>query len=129
MEPKLLKTIHAEYVPARYNGVNASGWTPIGDLVLIKPDDIAQKTSGGIELPQEIAERMQLASVTGVIVDVGDDAFRWNMDRSRPWEGYKPKPGDRVIYEKYAGKPILGEDGEHYRFMDDKCIGGISNKA
>ena len=128
MEPKLIKTVHAEYQPARYNGVNVSGWSPIGDYVLIKPDSVAHKTTGGIELPEEIKERMELASITGVIVECGSEAFKWNADRTRPFGGNPPGPGTRVIFEKYAGKPILGVDGENYRILDDKAIGGIMKK-
>ena len=128
MEPKLLRTLHAEFVPAPYFGENKSGWTPIGDYVLVRPDAIARKSSGGIELPDDLAERMQLAAITGVIIECGDEAFRWNADRTRPYEGYKPQAGDRVIFEKYAGKPILGEDGKNYRILDDKAIGGIRKR-
>jgi chaperonin GroES len=75
-----------------------------------------------------MVERMQLAAITGVIVECGEEAFKWNADRTRPYEGYKPQPGDRVIFEKYAGKPILGDDAKHYRIMDDKAIGGIKKR-
>lgn len=128
MKEKILRTIHAEYLPSLYHGKNQSGWSPIGDYVLVKPDSIARTSSGGIELPDDLAERMQLAAITGVIIECGDEAFRWNADRTRPFEGYKPQPGDRVIFEKYAGKPILGEDGINYRIMDDKAIGGIKKR-
>lgn len=125
MQQKLIKTLHAEFVQAPYMGENKSGWTPIGDLVLVRPDAIAMKSSGGVELPEELAERMQLAATTGVIVACGDEAFKWNADRTRLFDGEKPKPGDRIIFEKYAGKPIRGDDGNDYRFLDDKCIGGV----
>jgi co-chaperonin GroES (HSP10) len=128
MQEKLLRTIHCEYQPAMYLGANFSGWTPIGDYVLVRPDDVARKTSGGIDLPDDLAERMQLAAITGVIIECGDEAFRWNADRTRPHEGYKPIAGDRVIFEKYAGKPILGEDGKNYRILEDKAIGGIKKR-
>lgn len=129
MEPKLIKQVHAEFTPARYNGVNAAGWSPIGDYVLVKPDTVENKTSGGVEIPEAVVERMELAAMTGVIVSLGDDAFRWNADRTRPFAGERPAEGTRVIFEKYAGKPILGDDGENYRIMDDKAIGGIRKKA
>lgn len=125
MQSKVLKQVHAEFTPAIYNGVNTSGWFPIGDYVLVRPDTVANKTSGNVELPDDIVERLELAAITGVIVECGDQAFKWNADRTRPFEGRKPKEGDRVIFEKYAGKPILGVDGAHYRIMDDKAIGGI----
>lgn len=125
MEPKVLKQVHAEFTPAKYNGVNTSGWKPIGDYVLIKPDTVASKTTGGIEIPEDLVERLELAAITGVVVDCGDEAFKWNADRTRPFGANPPKPGSRVIFEKYAGKPILGTDGAQYRIMDDKAIGGI----
>ncbi len=125
MEPKLLKQMHVEYKPAPYLGSNRSGWSPVGDYVLVQPDAIAQTTSGGIELPADIAERMQLAAITGVVVECGGEAFKWNADRTRPFGGSPPKAGDRIIFEKYAGKPILGEDGISYRIMEDKMIGGV----
>ena len=125
MNPKVLKQVHAEFTPARYNGVNTSGWQPIGDYVLVRPDTVASKTTGGIEMPDDIVERLELAAITGVIVECGDEAFKWNADRTRPFDGRKPKAGDRVIFEKYAGKPILGVDEANYRIMDDKAIGGV----
>lgn len=128
MQPKVLKQLQVEYLPAPYFGANPSGWSPVGDYVLIRPDEIAKKTTGGVELPDDLAERMQLAAITGTIVQTGDEAFKWNADRTRPFEGYRPKAGDRVIFEKYAGKPILGEDGISYRILEDKSIGGVKVK-
>jgi co-chaperonin GroES (HSP10) len=128
MEEKLLKTIYAEYVQAPYMGENKSGWKPWGDYILIRPDMIAKKTSGGVDLPDDLAERMQLAAITGVIVECGDEAFKWNADRTRRTEGCVPRAGDRVIFEKYAGKPIIGEDKNNYRIMEDKSVGGIQRK-
>ena len=128
MEEKLLKTIYAEYVQAPYMGENKSGWKPWGDYILIRPDMIAKKTSGGVALPDDLAERMQLAAITGVIIECGDEAFKWNADRTRRTEGRVPQAGDRVIFEKYAGKPIIGEDKNNYRIMEDKSVGGIQRK-
>lgn len=125
MQPKILRTVHAEYLPAIFLGTNKSGWEPALDRILVRPDKVLAKSTGGVELPDDLIERLQLAAVTGVVVAVGDDAFKWNADGTRPFEGYKPKPGDRVIFEKYAGKPILGEDGGDYRILDYKSIGGV----
>src|ERR1700723_3582077 len=72
MQEKLLRTIHCEYQPAMYLGANFSGWSPIGDYVLVRPDDVARQTSGGIELPDDLADRMQLAAITGAFLECGD---------------------------------------------------------
>ena len=128
MEPKTLKQFQVEFLPAIYMGENRSGWSPVGDYVLIRPDQIMRKSTGGIELPDDLADRMELAAITGVIVECGDEAFKWNADRTRPFEGYRPQAGDRVIFEKYAGKPIIGDDGVSYRIMDDKAVGGVKKR-
>lgn len=125
MEPKLIRMQHGEYVAAEWGGTNESGIDPWDDRVLILPDAIADKTSGGIGLPDELRDRMNMASQTGVLVAVGDNAWAWNSDRSRRTDGKKIEPGQRVIFEQYAGTPLWGADGKRYRMMDDKCVGGI----
>lgn len=125
MQPRLLKTIQAEYVQEQFTGKNLSGWKPVGDRVLVKSDKAANKTSGGVDLPDDMVSRMNMASTTGVIIELGDDAFKWNSDRTRRFEGNLPKVGQRVVHVKYAGVEISGADGDVYRMMDDKEIGGI----
>ena len=124
LNPKVLAVRRAEFIPAPFFGKNESGCKPIGDRVLIRPD-IAAASSGSIELPQDVVERAQLASSSGVIIGLGDGAFSWNSDRTRPFEGEKPKAGDRVFFDRYAGKVILGDDCVEYRLMDDVAIGGV----
>lgn len=126
MQPKLLKSSQKhEFVPARFNGVNASGYQPIGDHIMVLPDKASEMSSGGIEIPAEVVERMTMAAETGIIIAVGDDAFLWNGDRTRKWEGAKPKVGDRVYIQRYAGQVMLGEDGEFYRIMEQNCIAAV----
>lgn len=124
MQSKILSVRKAEYLPAIYSGKNESGCTPLGDRVLILPDTAASMV-GKIQLPDDVRERAQLSGSTGIIIELGDDAFKWNFDRSRPWAGYRPKAGDRIYFDRYAGKEILGDDDNTYRLMDDKCIGGV----
>lgn len=125
LSPKVLSVSRVEYIAAPWTGENKSGCVPVGDRVLILPDIAMTKSQGNIALPDDVVERMQLSASSGVIVEIGDDAFAWNSDRTRPFGGYKPKPGDRVHFEKYAGKEIVGDDGAKYRLVDDKAIGGI----
>lgn len=127
MEPKLIKTQHAEYVKAPYNGTNESGVRPVGDRVLILPDEAAEKTTGNVLLPQAAVERGSMAAETGWLVALGDGAFVWNSDRSRPFEGTKPQVGERIIFEKYAGQLMIGKDKRFYRLADDKTIGAVDD--
>lgn len=127
MQPKLLRvrTPLGEFDAHVWDGVNASGYRPMGDRVLVLPDQASEQTSGGIFLDESTRERVTAASETGVMVAMGDEAFLWNADRRRRWEGEKPKPGDRVYYERYAGTIVHGDDGLIYRVMDDKAIAAI----
>lgn len=126
MKERLLKSSQKhEFVPARFNGVNCSGYHPIGDHILVLPDQASDMSSGGIAIPAEAVERHTMAAETGVIVAIGDDAFLWNGDRTRKWEGTKPKAGDRIYMQRYSGQVMLGDDGEFYRVMDANCIAAV----
>ena len=130
MQQKLLKSSQlGEFAPAEYNGKNESGYEPIGDRVLVLPDTAAEKTAGGVELTADFVDRMTQAAETGVIIAYGADAFRWNFDRTRPWEAYKPLPGDRCYIQRYSGQVLLGEDGRLYRLMDYACIAAVKMSA
>lgn len=127
MQPKTFKTSLAEYIKAEWTGKNESGWNPLGDKVLIQPDKVASTTKGGIALPDDIADRMTMAAEAGVIVAMGAGAFKWNSDRITPFEGNKPKPGDRVSMNRYSGQLLMGHDGVSYRVMDSVELGAVEN--
>ena len=129
MEPKLLKHDVVTYKPANFSGKNESGLTPIGDRVLILPDEVESKTSGGIELPDEILHRQTLAAEAGVIAALGDGTFKWNSDKVTPFSGRSPQVGERVVIERYAGQLAKGDDNQLYRLMDSHCIGAILEEA
>lgn len=128
MEAKLLKSEVANYVPADWSGTNESGISPVGDRVLILPDKAATFTLGGIELPDDLVHRHTLAAEAGVIVALGEGAFKWNSDKVTPFAGRAPKPGDRVCIERYSGQLARGDDNNLYRLMDSACIAAILEK-
>jgi len=125
MQPKLVMTPLGQYTPVEWNGVNESGIQPVGDRVLILPDGASDQTQGGAYIPDDVVARMTEAAETGVLVAVGPDAWLWNSDRSRKYEGAKPQVGQRVIFERYSGSFQHAADGRRYRLMDDKCVGGL----
>jgi co-chaperonin GroES (HSP10) len=75
-----------------------------------------------------IASVHLLAAESGVLVDVGEDAFRWNSDRTRAWEGFKPQPGDRVFFGRYQYNQVPGDDGVMYWAIKDSSICAIERK-
>ncbi|MBL8991713.1 MAG: co-chaperone GroES [Spirochaetia bacterium] len=70
---------------------------PLGDRVLVKPVDAAEKTAGGIFIPATAQEKTQEA----VVVEVGAS------------EDIKVKVKDRVIHDKYAGTTIKVDGTDH----------------
>jgi len=116
-----------KYVPAEWSGKNESGIHPIGDRVLVLPDKAAEMI-GSIAIPGSRRDIDGRAAETGVLVAIGEAAWKWNSDRSRPFDGTKPKVGQRIWFERYAGSPQRGKDGNAYILMDDKCVGAVAEE-
>ena len=70
---------------------------PLADRVVIKPVEAEEKTVGGIVLPGTAKEKQQIAEV----VEVGPGGI---VDGEKV--EMQVKPGDRVIYSKYAGTEV-----------------------
>jgi co-chaperonin GroES (HSP10) len=125
MEQRLLKTGTAEYTMVEWNGRNESGFEPFSNRVLILVDQVAAQTKGGIIIVNEIQEKQNAASESGVIVAMGTEAFQRDDD-GRPWVGAKPEVGKHVFFERYAGQVLHGADARMYRLMDARCIGAMA---
>ena len=124
MQPKLVQTSVSKYIPAKWEGHDTSGLSPLGDRVLILPDK-APEIIGGVHIPVDVTARHTLAAEAGVIVAIGDGAFKWNNDKCTPYVGRTPKLGERVAIERYSGQLFHGLDDQVYRLMESVCIGAI----
>ena len=76
---------------------------PLGDKVIVEVLDAAEKTKGGIVLPDTAKEKPQ----EGKVIAVGDGKTLSNGKIVPP----TVKPGDRIIFGKYTGNEV--EMGEH----------------
>jgi chaperonin GroES len=94
---------------------NLSGIYPVGYRVLVKPDPIEQKTAGGIVIPDSLKEGHDRAQATGQVIALGEFAFK-------EWPRHWASVGDRVLFAKYGGIHMIGEDGESYRLLNDEQI-------
>ena len=97
---------------------NHSGIHPIGDRVLICPEEVEEVSRGGIVIHSASqAEKEQMAQVFGLVVEIAPEAWsEYNI-------GSKPiKVGDRVIFGKYAGMVFRGLDGVDYRILRAEMI-------
>ena len=126
MESRLLNSQSFEYIRLPWDKKNGSGCRPIGDMVLVLVDVVAERTAGNILVTSDLQEKRQMAVETGTVVAMGGGAFTWNSERSRPWGGEKPEIGDHIIFSRYAGRIIMGNDKKQYRLMLDKEIGGVA---
>ncbi len=83
---------------------------PLDDHVVVKPLEAADKTAGGIILPETAKEK----STKGEIVAVGRGRILPNGKRVP----MIVKAGDKVIYGKYGGTEVK-IDGEEYRILTE----------
>jgi chaperonin GroES len=100
---------------------NDSGITPLEYFVLIKPDEVEQKTKGGIFLPDQTLERNNLAQMTGILMAFGPLAFKYE-DFENP---LIPQIGQRVAFGRYSGVSLKGQDGIEYRLLKDGDLTAI----
>jgi len=76
---------------------------PLGDRVVIKQLEAEEKTKSGIVLPSQSKEKPQEAEVVAVGPGGIVDGKEIKME---------VKPGDRIIYSKYAGTEVKLEKEE-----------------
>ena len=97
--------------------IDESGIMPTGGHVLVLPDKVKEKTSGGIILPETIRDKEQAAATSGVIISIGSSAWK-DLDDGTPWA----EVGDRVSYARYAGVAMTGSDNVDYVLINDNDI-------
>jgi chaperonin GroES len=81
---------------------------PLADRVLVKQEKAETKTASGIIIPDTAQEKTQTATVTAVGPGTEDDKIT-------------VKPGDKILYDKYAGTAIK-IDGEEYLILKNSDI-------
>lgn len=93
---------------------------PTEDRVLVRPDSAATMTAGGIALPDNAQEK----PVRGTVVAVGP---------GKPSESgvrlpLAVKPGDTVLWSRYAGVEIRVHDVEHRILREGDLLGVVDGK-
>ncbi len=69
--------------------------------ILIRPVPIRKKSAGGILIPDTFREEREYLSTVGRVLALGDLAFK---DEEVYKTGAWVKPGDYVVYAKFAGQ-------------------------
>ncbi len=89
---------------------------PLHDRILVKRISEEEKTKGGIIIPDTAKEKPQ----EGKVVAVGPG--RVEDGKTIP---VSVKPGDRVLFGKYAGTEIKLDGEEHLILREDDVLGVI----
>ncbi|MBO4387842.1 MAG: co-chaperone GroES [Spirochaetales bacterium] len=77
---------------------------PLGERVLVKIEQLQEKTASGIIIPQTAQEKTQ----TGVVEAIGDEVKT-------------VKVGEKIMHDKYAGTSIK-IDGQDYLILNIKDV-------
>lgn len=86
---------------------------PLGERILIKPEPIEEISKGGIVVTVgDNKKSEQAAQVRGTVLALGAQAYR---EYDEPW----CKVGDTILYQKYSGMRVPGDDG---KLRDDLLI-------
>ena len=88
---------------------------PLGDRVLVRPDDSDKPLPSGLVIPDTAKEKPQ----EGVVLAVGPGG--WHDGQRVPMD---VKEGDRVVYSKYGGTEVT-LDGEDALILSERDILGV----
>jgi chaperonin GroES len=86
---------------------------PLGDRVVVEHVEQAEKTAGGVFLPDTAKEKPQ----EGRVLAVGSGRTLENGTKL----AMDVKPGDKIIYSKYSGSEIK-LDGKEYLIISEKDV-------
>ncbi len=91
--------------------------TPLYDRILVKRLEDEETTSGGIIIPDTAKEKTQF----GEVISVGTG----RVDKDGKTTPLTVKPGDKVLFGKYAGTEVKFDGQEYIIFKEDEVLGII----
>lgn len=138
MQTRQLQSPHLRFKSPE--GERKPGVRPTKYRALVLPDEVNDLTDGGIAIPGQSADKAENGQTEGEFISSGSKAFNdWKVYGKRwlwVWWFNRllnpdeiPKPGDRVVFERYAGQYLTGEDGLEYRMLNDDQIVGIRKRV
>lgn len=94
---------------------------PTGYRLLIALPEIAEKTEGGVFMPDGLKKDEGTASIIGFVLKSGPDAY---SDKSRFPNGSWCKEGDFVIFRSYSGTRFKVH-GKEFRLINDDTVEAV----
>lgn len=96
---------------------------PVGYKILVAMPPQEEQTKGGVHLPEEHIHKANAASITGMVLELGPDAFR---DKKRFPSGAWCKPGDWVVFRAYSGTK-MNVGGQEVRLINDETVDALAD--
>lgn len=90
---------------------------PLHDKIIVRRDEAESQTASGIFLPESSKDKPK----TGVVEAVGNGELNTETGTRTP---LSVKPGDRVIFNSYAGTEVK-LDGEPLLIMSESEVLGV----
>ncbi len=87
---------------------------PLGERVVLKRNEIEEKTESGILLAGNAKEKSQICSV----ISVGNGKEKEDGSYTK----MLVKKGDKVVISKYAGDSSIKDEGEEYIIVEQDQI-------
>jgi len=97
---------------------------PTGYRLLILPFTPPEKTKGGIMLAKQTLDKERIATVVGLVVRKGPDAY---SDPDKFPDGPWCEEGDWVIFGRYAGARFNIDGGDMRLLNDDEILATVNN--
>ena len=96
---------------------------PTGDNIVIKPTIREERSAGGIFIPQIAQEG---GPITGEVLAVGKGTYHHsaNPGDTAGWRPCDVKPGDKVVFRKFAGVEYE-IDGEKFLLLKNHEVIGV----
>ena len=99
-----------------YQSDNKSGFRATGHRLLLLPQEVEKKSSGGIVLVEKTVNAEEQGAVIATVVEIGHDCW---TDKACDFADV----GDKVLIGQYVGKfHVSPVDGKKYRFVNDLDI-------
>jgi len=97
---------------------------PLHDWAVIRPQDAVERTVGGIVIPDTAKER----PAEGEVLAIGAGKFVEEKDKKgkvkeKKFEQTTLKPGDHVLYEKYAATKVNVNNEEMVMVREENILG------
>ncbi len=104
---------------------------PLHDWAVIRPSEAEERTSGGLYIPDTAKDKPH----EGVVEAIGPGAYEQEKFGKKKKEGEERKfipttvkPGDRVLYQSYAGEAYVVDNEERILVRERDILGILPEK-